>query len=189
MAVPYCHNSPVKGTTMHINTQTDISMQHLPIKWQGKEKGKWTNKQKNFWHQETERYRCSTSPFIKFYWEYFSENTVFSCSGLLDVAFVWDHPRSELLYLHRKGVFLLNTLDEGRNNWFCLSYFQRAGPHGYGLTTCCFSASCNLTNVTSLALFLCGLGQLLTSALKILLLANILNWIARIHTGHFLLFS
>lgn len=153
-----------------------------------REMNKQTNKKPSA-HQETETYKCSTSQFIKFYWEYFLEDRVFGCSGLLDVAFVWDHPWSELLYLRRRGFSFWIQLDEGRNNWFCLSYFQRAGPHGYGLTTCCFSASCNLTNVMSLALFLCWLKQLLTSALKILLLPNIFNLIARIHAGHFLLFS
>lgn len=69
-----------------------------------REMNKQTSKKPSV-HQETERYRCSTSQFMKFYWEYFSEDTVFGCSGFLDVAFVCDHPRSELLYLHRRRGF------------------------------------------------------------------------------------
>lgn len=41
--------------------------------------------------------------------ENISQETVFSCS-VLDLAFVWDCPQSELLYLHRRGVFLQNTI-------------------------------------------------------------------------------
>lgn len=166
-------------------------MQHLPIKCQRKEKGKWTNKQAKT--PLCTRNQRDIDVLLLNLWNFIgniSQKTQCSAAqGFLTWLLFVIIPEVNFCICTGEEVFLLNTTGWRQKQLILLVLFPEGCAPWLWLDHLLFLCFMKSHQCQSPVLFLCWLGQLLTSAVKILLLANIFNRIARIHTGHFLLFS